>query len=430
MCRKTIAIRTTLTMACILAAGCQKSDVMAQDPQENTISATATDARSDADARNMPEDSNRLPSTGLPETGTEDPVLKQNANNPEKADAAKVQPSDNPNANNPEKADAAKVQPSDNPNDNTAANGCPDIRSNAPLCAEQMEILANIQQDPEPEVLYAVHTETIGRHYLVSDEKHPELFKETIENKGGTYMGVGFEQGYLYVGWLRPSLVFLIDYDPWVVLNHRVLVEVMKTCDDAQCLYNHFSKRDVAEAFLNTQQAIDAGFAEKENRHRIHRLRYAVTQALAKLRDSELPTMMNRPEIYQFIRELVLSGRLRVVQANLLESGSIESIAGAMNQLGASLQTLYLSNAEQYWNYSDQFKKNMLALPFAKDGIIMRTRATYPRNSDYRYSIQPASIFKIWMAHPKTRAVKPMTKHVSIRKPDQFPFVIDDLLPE
>ena len=404
---KTIAIRLTLTIAIILANGCQKNDVLAQDPPEPPVLG-ASDSAKNHDLTESPE----------AELAKASPEVSRSMAKTDQANA------------NPDQAPAANIQPTDNSNQPADKNECPDIWSNDPLCPNQLEILSQIKQDPEPEVLYAVHTETIGRHYLVSDEKHPELFKETIENKGGTYIGVGFEQGYLYVGWLRPSLVFLIDYDPWVVLNHRVLVEVMKTCDNAQCLYDHFSKRDVAEAFLSSQQAIDAGFAQKDTKYRIHKLRYAVTQALAKLRASELPTMMNTPEIYNYIRDLVLGGRLQVVQANLLESGSIESIANAMNQLGATLQALYLSNAEQYWNYSDQFKKNMLALPFAKDGIVMRTRATYPRNSDYRYSIQPASIFQIWMAHPKTRAVKPMTKHVSIRKPDQFPFVIDDLLPE
>ena len=307
---------------------------------------------------------------------------------------------------------------------------CPEIQGQEPLCDKQIRILSAIQQDPEPEVLYAVHTETIGRHYLVSDEKHPDLFKDSIENKGGTYIGVGFEQGYLYVGWQRSSLAFFIDYDPWVVLNHRVVFEVMKKCEDSKCLYNHFAKTDLAESFLDSQQAKEAGFSDKETRHRIKRLRYAVVQALLKLRESEYPTMMNNVEIYNMIRGLILNGRLLVLQANLLENGGILSIADAMKQLGAKVQTLYLSNAEQYWNYSSQFKTNMLSLPFAEDGIIMRTWATYPRNKDYRYGIQPASVFLKWMAHPNTRNVKNMTKHVSIRKPDQFPFVVDDILPE
>ena len=361
---------------------------------------------------------------------------------PEITDNAEIQaandetPDDAAKPENGEIADNAAdhVEPTDDVVPETAVNtgndGCPAITSLDPLCEKQRAILDEIKQDADPEVLFAVHQETIGRHYLVSDEKHPDLFRPSIENKGGTYIGVGFEQGYLYIGWQRPTLAFLIDYDPWVVLNHRVLVEVAKKCETAQCLHDHFLKRDVAEAFLKSPEAAAAGFTTKDAMHRIQRLRYAVSQALTKLRGAEYPTFMNTPEIYDYVRGMILSGRLRVVQANLLDSVGMNSIADAMKQLGAELQTLYLSNAEQYWSYPDQFKTNMLSLPFAENGIVMRTRATYPRNSDYRYSIQPANIFRIWMARDKTRAVKPMTKHVSIRRPDQFPFVVDDLMPE
>ena len=394
---KSFAIRLVLTIAVVLANGCQKNDVVAQDPSDS-VAVTTTQALSDAAGTDITSDVGGDSNAAVDEAEPEPAVADQPT----------------------EPQETAKTDEND---------GCPDIHAHAPLCEKQLKVLSEIIQDPEPEVLYAVHAETIGRHYLVSDEKHPELFKESIENKGNTYIGVGFEQGYLYIGWQRPSLAFFIDYDPWVVLNHRVVVEVMKKCDNAQCLYEHFSKPDIGDAFLETPQAEQAGFTTKEAKHRIQRLRYAVTQALAKLRESELPTMMNTPEIYQYIRDMILGGRLRVLQANLLETGGIQSIAKAMEQLGIGVQALYLSNAEQYWNYTEAFKVNMLALPFTEDGIVMRTRATYPRNSDYRYSIQPASIFKQWMAHPKTRAVKPMTKHVSVR-PDTFPFVVDDLLPE
>ncbi len=398
-----------LILASLLCfSGCQKNTAHSSEPTAtNNIAEIQQSLQVEAD------------NAGAPKNTVDSP---QPENAPAKMDTTDSSESNDGTENPNAVSDNADAQPQ--------KKDCPDIQSQDPLCSDQLQVLSAIQEDPEPEVLYAVHTETIGRHYLVSDEKHPDLFKESIENKGGTYIGVGFDQGYLYIGWQRPSLAFFIDYDPWIVLNHRVLAEVMKICDQSQCLYDHFAKKDVADAFLDSQQAIDAGFSDKETKYRIKRLRYAVVQALSKLRSSELKTMMNDAEIYNTVRNLLLSGRLRILQANLLETGGIQSIANAMKQLKAEVQTLYLSNAEQYWNYSDQFKANMLALPFTKDGIIMRTRATYPRNSDYRYSIQPAAIFQAWMAHPKTREVKSMIKHVSIRKPDQFPFVIDDIMPD
>lgn len=310
-----------------------------------------------------------------------------------------------------------------------ANNTCPDIRAFNSLCDKQRLILSQIKDDPDPDTLFAVESQNIGRHYLVSDEKHPDLFKNSIENKGGTYMGVGFEQGYLYIGWQRPSLAFLIDYDPWIILNHRILIEILKQCPDAKCLYNNFHSRDMIDKFLCAQAITDARSASKISDHRILRLRHAATKALNKLRNSELPNMMNTPDIYNNIRSLALGGRLRIVQANLLDTHGIQAIASVMNELNAQLDTLYLSNAEQYWNYSDEFKANMLSLPFAEDGIIMRTWATYPLNGDYRYSTQRASTFKSWMSSHKTKSVKQMTKHVRSRDIAQFSLIVDDLTP-
>lgn len=306
---------------------------------------------------------------------------------------------------------------------------CPDIRSFAPLCNAQHQSLSQIKEDPAPEVLFAVESKNIGKHYLISDEKHPDLFKSSIENKGGTYMGVGFEQGYLYIGWQRPSLAFLIDYDPWIILNHRILIEIMKQCPNAECLFDHFNQINLIDEFMHIQTTTVSTLTSKSSKHRILRLRHVVSIALAKLHKSELPNMMNNPDIYNNIRTLALAGRLQIVQANLLASQGIQSIANTLNALGATLDTLYLSNAEQYWNYSNQFKSNMLSLPFAEDAIIMRTRATYPHNGDYRYSIQNASIFKSWMSSHKTKSVKQMTKHVKRRDLAQFFLIVDDLPP-
>ena len=69
------------------------------------------------------------------------------------------------------------------------------------------------------------------------------------------------------------------------------------------------------------------------------------------------------------------------------------------------IRLYYLSNAEDYWEYPDQFRTNFQGLYFDDASLILRTDAKKRRNDDYAYCLQPALNFQRWLAQPYVREV-------------------------
>ena len=318
----------------------------------------------------------------------------------------------------------AVAEKADDPNVNAHRIDSLDALSDA-----QIKLLDAITWDVEPEVLNAVLEENEGQHFMYSDELHPEKFYETIQGMGGTYIGIGSDQGYLFTGWQRPTLAFLVDYDPWIVVQHKVYMAFWRTCADSACLLNLFDDREAGLAFLESESGVAAGLNGKETQKIYRAGRMSVAKKLRAIRKMPQKTFMNDPEEFAYIKNLIESGRLRTFQANLLGNLAFKSIADTLNALGATVMTLYLSNAEQYWAYSKQFKANMLGLPAAENALVMRTSASKPINNDYRYSVQPMRNFKAWLEHPKGNTVRAITKHVRVKDAEDFPFTVDDMMP-
>lgn len=298
-----------------------------------------------------------------------------------------------------------------------------------PLSDAQKRVLDAIVWDVDPEVLNAVIKKNEGGHFLYSDEKHPELFRESIENLGGVYVGVGTDQGYMFIGWQRPRLAFLVDYDPWVVMLHRIYFEVWKSCADSACLLQFFEDKPNAKRYFKSDAAKQAGIHASLAREIYKGASKYIARELKYARQMPEKNFMNDPETFEFIKKMILEGRIRTFQANLLGDRAFHAMSQALRELGENVTTLYLSNAEQYWNYSKQFKKNMLELPVASNAIVMRTSASKPQNGDYRYSIQPFSVFRAWLEHPSCANVWRHTQGVVVENPNHFPFTIDSKMP-
>ncbi len=339
--------------------------------------------------------------------------------------------------NNSEEVPAqASDNPPPEPAEDSAQAGVPEEAQNEhkidsldELSESQKQKLSAIVWDVDPEVLNAIEQKNEGGHFPFSDEKHLDLFKDSIENLGGVYAGVGTDQGYLFVGWQRPTLAFMIDYDPWVIVIHRMYMAFWLACEDSACLHHYFDDRDAGLAFLESEAGVAAQLNTKAVNKIYRTTQRSIARQLKRLEKMPVKTFMNDAESFNYIRNLIRQERLRTFQANLLGDRAFASLASTLRELGASVTTLYLSNAEQYWGYSEQFKKNIIELPASDNALILRTSATYPINTDYRYSIQPMKVFKAWLSHPEGKTVRQVTKRVRVKGPDDFPFVVDDFMP-
>ncbi len=78
----------------------------------------------------------------------------------------------------------------------------------SPLLPDELKQIAAIKQDPAPEELDAIKPEHRNKHFLTSDELHPELFAPSLKKVAGkgVFIGIGTDQGYVFTSWMRPPL--------------------------------------------------------------------------------------------------------------------------------------------------------------------------------------------------------------------------------
>ena len=105
------------------------------------------------------------------------------------------------------------------------------------------------------------------------------------------------------------------------------------------------------------------------------------------------PTYLSDQATYDFIRNLIKNGCVRPLLVDLLADKGMKGIGEAMTKVGLPVRTLYLSNAEEYWTYTDQFRANVRGLPTDAKSLALHTQSSNA-NEDYRYNAQPLDTFK------------------------------------
>jgi hypothetical protein len=295
-----------------------------------------------------------------------------------------------------------------------------------PELALRLAAFRATREDPPTEHLDGVEEELAGKHYVAGNERDIAVYREHVKDLGGGYLGVGTEQAYLFIGWQRPELAWLVDYDPYVVWTHDVYFAFLAhaaTPDEFMALWE---QRAAALGFL--EQAYE-GVRLKRARKIYTMYRGWIAKRLRALRDSHRgsgqPSFLWEQGDYDAVRRAVAEGRVRPMLANLLERGAVLEIGQAARELGVPIRVLYLSNAEEYWKrYERQFRANVAALPFDERSLVVRTLLTWHVNMDYRYDLQPAQTYLRWLAADWVRNVYDVTRRPR-RKPGEPPPAID-----
>ena len=295
------------------------------------------------------------------------------------------------------------VEPAPQPEPEPEPVGPAKIR---PLRQSQLAIFTASPEDEPVEVRLGVTKERNGKHYLAGNEKTPQAFYPHIKGVGGGYVGVGSDQAYILIGWIRPEVAWFIDYDRDVVDIHavyRVFFDAVETPAELLALFDEDQKQRATDLILAAHEGERgkhlAGLY-RQNRGWIRRRLRGVSRRIAK---AGVPSVLDDQETYDYVRSLLAAGRVRPLVANLLEDGGVKGVADAARDMGVSVRVLYLSNAEEYWKaYPQNFRDNIAALPFADDATVLRTLLIWDVNQDYRYNTQPARNFLEWLAQPYT----------------------------
>jgi hypothetical protein len=297
-----------------------------------------------------------------------------------------------------------------------------------PLTAAESQIFWSSAEDAVPEVRHAYKKENEGQHFLYCDELHLELFEPGLRNLGGGYMGVGTDQAYLFIGWMRPNFAWLTDYDPLVQTMHKVYALFFAEAATPADFVKLWRDRKAGLAVLNQRAANDPQLPvfiklyTQQQPYTLRRLDY-LARPVNKVR---VKTFVNDADDYAYVRALVAARRVRPMLGNLLADKGLKGAGDAARKLNVPIRALYVSNAEQYWKYSPGYRANIQSLPFDKQSWLVRTQASKPSNHDYRYYLQSATLFATQLNNPKITTTYEAVPYVGVEDPTTAPLTTID----
>jgi hypothetical protein len=136
-----------------------------------------------------------------------------------------------------------------------------------------------------------------------------------------------------------------------------------------------------------------------------------------------IPTFLTDAAHYGHVRSLWLAGRVFALRGDLLGRQTLRAIGAASRAAGLSVGALYLSNAEQYFDYLPDFRDNLLALPFDETGVVLHTiswKGFGFADGDYHYSPQPGRAFQRWLSQTRVASLPDMLFHRTRSKVEGF----------
>ena len=252
-----------------------------------------------------------------------------------------------------------------------------------------------IASDPPPPKI------TLDTHFTVSNEDRPQVYRDRIAGRGGAYVGVGAEQGLLFAGWARAERMFLLDFDEWVVVIneiHGLVLEHANTPDEVHA-YWALERRDDIRSWL-AERTPNA--ADLERKMRIYdrgrpQVQYRLKWLKQRLTELNVPFFGNDQAELDHVANLWRTKRARAVRGDLTMQGALRAFGDLARRASWTVRVLYLSNAEQYFDYeTGHFRDNVASLPFDDRSVVLHTTPT--RKVDYFYLWQDAKTFVTWAA--------------------------------
>lgn len=249
-------------------------------------------------------------------------------------------------------------------------------------------------------IALAVPSESIrepAEHYPTSNEWRHDLFFDGIRDLGGAFVGVGTDQCYTLAAAQDASLVWIVDYDANVAAVHRMYGALVRASPSPAELVARFERaREDETALLIAQDPMGdpAQAPEVVRTYRRNRGRFeGYLRHVARLaRDGRPTSWLSDPALYARVRALFLAGRVIARTGDVTGVTTLRAVGAASQQLGVPVRVVYLSNAEQFFRYTEAFDANVRALPTDARTVVLRTfrhrRATYPDGDTWHYMVE------------------------------------------
>jgi hypothetical protein len=249
-----------------------------------------------------------------------------------------------------------------------------------------------------------------GRHHIHTNEWHHHVFTNRIKGMGGGYVGVGADQQLTFVAAARAELAWLLDYDPTVVALNRVHKQLILAADSPAAFIELWSKKSKPRVAAILKSASGLSAADRKllqstytsTRRWLQRFFRRVWNS----RKHERYHWLHDPAGYAHIKAMFAAGRIRIMGGDLLKDRALVGIGKAARRLGVPIRVVYLSNAEEYWRYTKQYRANISGLYFDKRSVVLRCRTGKKgvRIGRYKYVMQSGLDFQNASSRPTSTA--------------------------
>lgn len=277
---------------------------------------------------------------------------------------------------------------------------------------DELELLRIFHQTAVEEELSA--TQWDSGNTTISNEHRIDLFFDKIKDLGEGYIGVGTTQNFTLASIAKSKWIWLVDFTRIVTAANKIHIAFLKeaeTSNQFMHLWQGYSRKKAYNIIRNEYKgSADLAFLLRtwEKARPFVKWRFRCLRHVTARR--KYSTWYTDANMYRYIRTLAIKGHIKPLKGDLNGTRTIKSIADSANNMDVTIRVIYLSNAEEFFDYySPQFRKNILEIPTDSSSILLRT-ATIDRNkypwapgSDYQnplgfhYNIMPVGIFKEWL---------------------------------
>lgn len=291
----------------------------------------------------------------------------------------------------------------------------------AALPAEAVAAFAAVREDPPPAEIVR------NSHYWVSNEYRHDLFRDTIAGVGGILLGVGTDQNYLMAGWAKSELIVLMDFDTAIPRIHRVYglaFKVSRTPADFLAFWEGDKVKDITD-WLRTTYGEDKEGDRMVQAYRTAQplIRARLKKTLRSYQQRGVTTFLDDAEQYRHLRDLWRTNRVVAIRGDLTASQTMIDLGAAAQKAGLVYRVIYMSNAPQYFDFGDQFRANIQALPVDEKSWYVHTltRGAFGyADGFYHYNVQPGLNFRQWMAETKLKKLTQILKHRTVQPIEGF----------
>ena len=257
-------------------------------------------------------------------------------------------------------------------------------------------VFDGIESEPPPPKL------TLNKHFLISNENHLHYFHDLVKDVGGVYLGVGSEQNYVLAGWAKSERMIIVDFDHWIVDLHGIYAYFFTRAETPAAfreLWSHANRKQIEK---DLRGHFESSGRVDEIIKVFKRARPKVAGRLKRLirqyKKSKTPSFLTDEAQYNHLVQLIQQGKLHAYRADFLGKTTLVAIGAALTQLSEKIRILYLSNIEDYFDYTPQLEKNMNALPSPEEAVVLRTHShKYKEGWHFSYGMQPFQMFKLWL---------------------------------